>query len=131
MKNEAEFQIKFKKWIEATPPSVSTAYELKIERTNTFNIYQWTQKQGHQLRSLLRVQDSCIFHKISDMSLGQKPFDCFALVRTAAFLVIHYKKEKKSIKINPRIILDLLNKQKKGITYEEFLLLGAKEINIK
>jgi hypothetical protein len=43
--------------------------------------------EDHQIKSLLAVELDGLSHKISDMSAGQKPFDCFRLAGIHGYVV--------------------------------------------
>lgn len=42
--------------------------------------------QPHQIPNLIKVVTGCLYHKISDMGTGFKPFDCFNICNTPAFV---------------------------------------------
>lgn len=91
--NEPEFATKFGKWIKENKPKHHQNYEHKVAKGGTFNLKQWRLKQPHQPRSLKQASGSVgIYHKISDMSRGQKPFDAFFSVNTENYLVIWFDK---------------------------------------
>jgi len=113
-KREAGFQVKFKHWLEANQPKTSAAYELKYVESGNFPIAQWIKKQPHQLRGLLNssVPGKMCYHKISDMSAGQSPFDCFVLVEAEAYLVVFFKEHKSFIMVNAKTALFLTQEHK-------------------
>lgn len=59
-------------------------FELKICKEKSL---QFSAVQEHQVRALLHVEGSGLYHKISDMSMGEKPFDCFYLAELPAYVV--------------------------------------------
>lgn len=118
-KNEAAFQIRFKHWLEKNPPETSTGYELKYEKNLTFNFAAWVKKAPHQLRSLLRSQDSMLYHKISDSGIGTKPFDCFVLAGADSWLVIYFEKKDAMVFVNPKWILNCLQNNIKFAKFDE------------
>jgi len=129
---EKNFQIRFKHYLEKTNPTTSTAYELKVERGNRFSIKTWITKQPHQLRGLLLASqpNEICYHKISDASYEQKPFDCFVMANAEAYLVIYYEKEKSTVMIEAKIIHDLLTLEVSSVTVFELLAMGALQIKV-
>lgn len=61
------------------------AYELKIWKGPSF---PFDAVEPHQERSLLAVEDTGLYHKISDYSPNQKPFDCFYLIGISGYVVV-------------------------------------------
>lgn len=59
-------------------------FELKIVkgRSMPFNAVQ-----DHQIKALIDASGTGLYHKISDASYEKKPFDCFYLVSTPAYVV--------------------------------------------
>ncbi len=113
-KREAGFQGKFKHWLEANQPKVSTAYELKYVEKGNFLLAGWIKKDPHQLRSLLSsstVGRMC-YHKLSDMSAGQKPYDCFVMTGAEAYLVVFFKEHNSFVMVNAKTMLSLTNEHK-------------------
>lgn len=97
IKREAQFQVHFGRWVKENADQFgeSSGFELKYEKNNTFNVKQWLSKSPHQARSLLECQTpQGVFHKISDMSAGMKPFDCFLLKEATGYLVIYWEKQR-------------------------------------
>lgn len=121
---EKNFQTKFGHWVKynwyreggLTTP-VCAAFELKITKTNRF---AFSQIEDHQVKNLCAVDNGLFFYKISDQSMGQKPFDCFSLGGPAYIVVLFYKPRVKSYfyLIDIRDIIKLSKKQK-SITEEE------------
>lgn len=60
------------------------AFELKIVKGKSM---PFSAVQDHQVRALLRVESGGLYHKISDASYGQKPFDCFYLDGLQGYVV--------------------------------------------
>lgn len=66
--------------------------------------------QEQQIPSLLKVLSGCLYHKISDMSLGIKPYDAVMSCYSPAFIgVMWYKPHKHKILylVDPRDVKDL------------------------
>lgn len=129
-RNEAGFQIKFKHWLEANPPQISTAYELKYEKKGTFNFSAWLEKQPHQLRGLLLASEpgEMCYHKISDASYEQKPFDNFVLTGADAYLVIYFEKHNFAVMCKAKWVHELLLSGKKSARVDELLAAGNTKI---
>ena len=64
--------------------NIHGVFELKIVkgRSMPFNAVQ-----DHQISALLDANGTGLYHKISDASYEKKPFDCFYLVDTPAYVV--------------------------------------------
>jgi hypothetical protein len=55
------------------------------------NKYRFAQLKSHQERALMMATlPTGIYHKISDQSMGQKPFDAFIVCNANAFVVIYF-----------------------------------------
>lgn len=111
-KSEAKFQGEFFNWLKNNPPMVSTAYEYKYVKGNTFNIKQWKKKHPHQIRGLLNASNNWMYHKISDQSMGQKPFDAFVMANAEAYLVIFFGVRGKFCVLEINSIIDLIENNK-------------------
>jgi len=83
---ESDFQSIFTKWAKKNV-HVSTAFELKITKGKSL---PYNHVEEHQVAALYKAKHATLFHKISDMSLGYKPFDCFALSGAEAYVVIMF-----------------------------------------
>lgn len=94
-KLETEFATKFGLWIMMieNKPSYPQNYEFKVTNGGTFNLKTWRNNQPHQPRSLKQASGSHgVYHKISDMSMGTKPFDAIFSRDTESLLVIWFNK---------------------------------------
>jgi penicillin-binding protein-related factor A (putative recombinase) len=83
---ESDFQSLFTKWAKKNFDR-SAAFELKICKTKSM---PFSRVEEHQLVALHKAKHYTLFHKISDMSLGYKPFDCFMLSEAEALIVIMF-----------------------------------------
>ena len=75
-----------------------------------------------QLPCLLQTKQLCLYHKISDMDIGIKPYDAFKLVREKAYFIICWyepRKPKVAYTIPPEKIKDLADSGAKSISEEE------------
>ena len=83
----------------------SGLFELKIVKGKSF---RFDQLQPHQRRALLNAQGKkgC-FHKLSDMSWDQKPFDCFNIKNYPAYVVVMFYEIRKKKNVYYVPIYDL------------------------
>ena len=87
-KHEAKFATLFRHWIKRNPWFCS-AFELKHTRGN--NYFPFDEVQDHQLAALkASTTKEGFLYKISDDSLGAKPFDMFFLANARAYVVIRF-----------------------------------------
>lgn len=85
--NEAIFQTKFSKFLHYH--GLTGAFELKISKNPTIS---FSVVKEHQLNALLCVKHYTFHHKLPDVGLSQKPFDCFCLKQQPAYVVIMFYK---------------------------------------
>ncbi len=65
----------------------SAAIEYKVKQgNNTLHLERDFQPQ--QLNYLSRAKSDCVYHKLSDLDPGMKPFDAFQICGVAAFVVV-------------------------------------------
>lgn len=87
-KDEAKFTPRFRSWLRANP-QVSGAFELKHTRGKDYLPFR--EVVEHQLDALLAcVGDRGFSYKISDDSIGAKPFDLLYYRNSGAYIVISY-----------------------------------------
>jgi len=84
---EKDLTCLFRNWLKANWKS-SAAFELKICKTNSFNLKRIAE---HQISNLNLVHHGLFFWKLADLGL-QNAFDCFTLYREEANLVIFFYK---------------------------------------
>lgn len=87
---ERQFQTLFTKWLKQNAPW-SAAYELKLTKTRRL---PYRALQEHQAQALRRAKLGTLAFKISDMALGYKPFDCFSLVKSGAYVAVMFYQKK-------------------------------------
>lgn len=80
-------QTVFKHWVQAQWSNGSAAFELKRTLTDRFYI---PDLQEHQVVALRQAYSGTLYHKIADDSIGVKPFDCFVLQQSLAYVVIAF-----------------------------------------
>lgn len=87
--HEKDFQSAFTSWVKANPNMfpTSTAFELKLTKGKSL---PFNAVMEHQIIALQKAKGRGVFHKISDMSFGFKPFDAFWLRGAQAYVVIMY-----------------------------------------
>lgn len=119
-KREATFQTKFNSWLRNVYKQTG-AYELKQTQKE---YWPYSNLAEHQEAWLLSVANGTAVYKISDESIGYKPFDCFCFNHAPAFVVILYPSKKfYLISINNLIYYRDFRAKKKSLKEEE-----AKEI---
>lgn len=87
---EVDFQTLFTKYARQNWSAGSAAFELKITKTGSL---PFSRLEEHQVEALKKAKHKTLFHKISDMSLNAKPFDCFVLQDSLAYVVILFYEE--------------------------------------
>jgi hypothetical protein len=86
MRNEAAFQTEFSKWAKHNVHT-NTACELKLVKGDRMPLSVIAE---HQWICLKQAKSRNLVHKISDMSMTQKPFDCFILSGAEAYFVLMF-----------------------------------------
>lgn len=125
MKNERDFQTKFRDWLAYNWHGGTAAFELKFIKDK--NAIPFSNVKLHQIRGLKLAQKRLIW-KISDMSIEQKPFDCFILVKAFAFVVICWNDGSGYFYI---INVDDFEKEKETSLRKSLSIERASEIGIK
>jgi hypothetical protein len=106
----------------------SAAFELKIVKTG--NPYQFAQLEAHQERSLQMCASATgVYHKISDQSLGQKPFDSFLLANCQAYVVICFNTRAYFVDIDKYLQIRL-NHARKSIHEHELVSKGITPVQL-
>lgn len=85
---ESDFQSKFNLWLKYHEEG-SAAYELKLTKDPSL---PFNAVQPHQIRALQIAKHKKVIHKIADVGMLQKPFDCLVLARVPAYVVIQFWK---------------------------------------
>jgi len=88
MTSEADFQTAFTKWLKNRFKKTAV-FELKFCRGVSL---PFSAVMDHQLLALQHASTSSLAYKISDGTLGQKPFDCFSVFRVPAYIVVRFEK---------------------------------------
>lgn len=89
-KKEASFNTIFNSWLRNVYKQTG-AYELK--QTDKDSI-PYARLETHQEDALNAVANGTFVYKISDESIGFKPFDCFCYSMQPAFVVVLYQQSK-------------------------------------
>jgi hypothetical protein len=87
MPTEADFQIKFTRWLRNCWKQGSAAFELKIIKGDSI---PFSAVKTHQLAALKVVQGATFTYKIPDVGIAQKPFDAFVLHHAPGYVVIYF-----------------------------------------
>ena len=67
----------------------SAVFEIKCVKGGTFPL---ALLKPHQERALLMAWVSGVYHKVSDMSMGQKPFDSFYVREVPGYVVVCFQR---------------------------------------
>jgi penicillin-binding protein-related factor A (putative recombinase) len=97
-KLEAKFQIVFKHWVQTHWDGGSAAFELKRTTSDSLPTKSIA---PHQLVALNQAFDDTLYHKIADVGYAKKPFDCFVLQQSLAYIVIAFGKRLTDFHIIP------------------------------
>lgn len=88
---ESDFQSLFTKWIRLNRVQCAidktTVWELKIAKGSSL---PFSRLEEHQEFALLEAKHGCVYHKISDQSVGRKPCDAIQICHSPAFVVVLY-----------------------------------------
>lgn len=109
-------QVVFKHYLESQWDNGSVAFELKRTTTNRLPIKNVA---PHQVRALLQAYEGTYYYKIPDDSIGAKPFDCFVLQQSLAYIVIGFGEKLKDFVLVPIYTWIQQTKKKKSVTREE------------
>lgn len=126
--NERNFATLFGKWVRDKDEYRTAVFELKCIKKRSINPI--SDFRPHQLPALYRVKHGCLYHKISDQSVGSKPFDSFKLCEIDAYVVILFYKPRKEkvfhiVDIDDFLTLDS-ERTTPYITEEEIALVSVK-----
>lgn len=109
-------QTVFKHWLQAKWNNGSAAFELKRTITDRFYI---ADLKEHQVTALRQAYAGTLYHKIADDSIGVKPFDCFVLQQSLAYVVIGFGARLTEFFVIPIWVWDEHTKEKKSVTASE------------
>jgi len=99
--------------------NTSLAIEYKVSK-KSFSFSGWIKKSPHQLRALFdSASDRGVYHKISDQSMGTKPFDAFLLKNAEPFLIIYYDEQKTAVFLGADSLRRLTTEKTKTLKYED------------
>jgi len=84
---EKDFQTKFTRWLKSGSDVPTGAFELKLSKGKSI---PFDAVMVHQLAGLRIAKHGRLAYKIADDSQGSKPFDCFLLAGTDAWVVIMF-----------------------------------------
>lgn len=120
---EKDFQSKFNIWLKHNP-SYYGAFELKLTHDPSL---PFSAVSAHQVRNLDNAKNSHLIYKIADEGFGQKPFDCFKLQKSPAYIAImFYRRGQKTFYlIDIDVWIDhVLGSERKSITEKEAVEIG-------
>lgn len=117
-KREANFTPLFESWMRNVRKE-TCAWELKVVKKEN-NSFPFSRLEKHQESWLKTVSNGTAVYKISDESIGSKPFDGFTFNGAPAYVVILFQKSKTfyMIHIN-NYVFYRDNKTKSKSLYEE------------
>lgn len=104
------------------PKGQSMAFELKVVKDG--RPFYTRQLEDHQLRALRMVGIEGVYTKLSDQSMGQKPFDSF-LIRGVGYLVVYFESSKLFYFIDIRKYLDFIEVHPVKLTEDDCASLAA------
>ena len=88
----------FSKYLRKDPASEVLSFTFAIE----FKLKKGKQRldfikdfQPQQIPSLLKANNGCVYHKISDQGMNMKPFDSFQICDSRAFVGVMWHKPRK------------------------------------
>lgn len=120
---EKDFQTKFTRWLKSGTDLPTGCFELKLAKGSSM---PFSAVQDHQIAALQIAKHNRLAYKIADDSQGSKPFDCFLLVGSGAWVVIQFwergKKEFFMIDVDD-FVKEMATSKRKSLTPER-----AKEI---
>jgi len=93
---EKDFQSAWNRWLKFNWEGGSAGFELKITKKSSL---PFSRVEAHQIQALLDVKHGSLIYKISDQSIGFKPFDSFILTDAPAYVVIMYYKPRKQKRV--------------------------------
>ncbi len=124
---ESDFQTKFSLWLKYHNEG-SAAYELKLTKDPSL---PFNAVQDHQIRALLLAKHKQLIHKIADVGMLQKPFDCLILSGVPAYVVIQFwkpgVKEFFMIDIDD-FVLEMETSDRKSLTPERAYQIGQRKL---
>lgn len=98
------------------------AFELKVVKDG--KPFYTRQLENHQLRALKMVGLNGVYFKISDQSMGEKPFDS-VLVFGIGYLVVYFESSKLFYFIDVRKYLEFIEVHPVKLTEEDCVTLAA------
>lgn len=121
-------QVKFGKWIRDNKYDKNAGFELKLCKGN--NALPFSAFEPQQPVSLQKAKHEFIFKKLSDADRTLKPFDCFVLAKSEAWVIAGWYHERKGINVYWLDIDVFLEEQKtstrKSITEERAAEIASK-----
>mgnify|MGYP000931615628 FL=1 len=137
---EADFQRQWRDYVSANPPIETEAYELKIVKTLKQKSFPFAAVKDHQIiglqlaidGSFYKISDSPIFPGMKTRFTAPKPFDCYFMKASNAFVVVMFyfpRRPKVCYKIPVDKFIEIRDSWKrKSIKEEELREIGYQPI---
>ena len=124
---ESDFQSLFSPWMTDPANAFTCAYELKISNGNTVS---WGKFRDQQIPSLCETYYGVKHHKLTDASVGLKPYDGYCMKGEDAYVGIMF-----NIPVNQKIfylihikeVMKIKNSGAKSITKKDCERVGIKK----
>lgn len=84
----------FTKWLKKNKWNTCACFELKITKGKSLPL---SRIEAHQMYYLNKAENGGFAYKISDQSLGMKPWDCMWFMGDAYVVVLFYEPRKKKV----------------------------------
>lgn len=88
----------FSKWLRKDPKATMLQFLFAVEfklKHGKESLHLIRDFQPQQISSLLKATNGCVYHKISDMGMGLKPFDSLQICYAPAFVAICWYEPRK------------------------------------
>ena len=128
-KIEADATTPIKSWL-TNVHKKTCAWEIKQTEKDSI---AYSRLETHQERWLLAVSNNVASYKISDESIGHKPFDGFTFAKDKAYVIIYFKQSKTFyvITINNFVFYRDHKAKRKSLTEEEAKEIATYKVKIK
>jgi len=128
-KRESKFVPVFQSWLKNVYKK-TCAWETKV---STEDSWPYSRLEEHQETALLAVANGTFSYKISDESIGFKPFDGFCYDHSPAYVAILYEKSNTFyvIPINNLVFYRYHRAKRKSLTELETKEISIKQVKLK
>ena len=124
VKREAKMQVVMKHYLQSDKyRGGSMALELKRTLEDSL---PFSEVKEHQENALEAALKNFLYYKIPDDSIGEKPFDCFYLTNTLAYVVIAYGRQLRSFVFIPIEVWkqEKTMSKRRSLTHDRALQIG-------